>query len=255
MTNGQCAAYDAASFRFESAGALAFVNEGSGSAVPPARSMACAARQRSLSRLMPCVALEVTMTRLSTQDFAACMGIDWADATPAVCLPVAGADTRHSRVLAHTPEASGAWARTRCQRFGGRPMAVCLELTNGPLVSARRAHALLVLFPVNALTVAKYRQAFTPSRAKDDPSEAEIPLERLRKPRDKLQGLTPPRATRRTLDQLVACRRRLGEDKVRLTNRLTSALNNYVPQVLSWFSDKETTIFGDVLAQWPTLQP
>ena len=45
----------------------------------------------------------------------------------------------------------------------------------------------------------------------------------------------------RTLDQLVEFRRRLVEDKVRLTNRLTSALKNYFPQVLSWFSDKDTT--------------
>jgi hypothetical protein len=46
-----------------------------------------------------------------------------------------------------------------------------------------------VLFPVNALTVAKYRQAFTPSRAKDDPSDAELQLELLLKHRDKLQVL------------------------------------------------------------------
>jgi transposase len=216
--------------------------------------MAFAERQLSISRLMPCVALEVTMTRLSTQEFAAFIGIDWADATHAVCLQVAGSDTRESSVLAHTPEAIGAWARTLCQRFGGRPIAVCLELTKGPLVSALRAHDFLVLFPVHALTVAKYRQAFTPSRAKDDPSDAEIQLELLLKHRDKLQVLTPQSATMRTLDQLVEFRRRLVEDKVRLTNRLTSALKNYFPQVLSWFSDKDTTIFCDFLTQWPTLK-
>jgi hypothetical protein len=58
----------------------------------------------------------------------------------------------------------------------------------------------------------------------------------------------------RTLDQLVEFRRRLVEDKVRLTNRLTSALNNYCPQVLSWFSDNDTTIFCDFLTQGPTLK-
>jgi Transposase IS116/IS110/IS902 family len=58
----------------------------------------------------------------------------------------------------------------------------------------------------------------------------------------------------RTRDQLVAFRRRLVEDKVRLTNRLTSALKHYVPQVLSWFSDTDTTIFCDFLTPWPTLK-
>jgi hypothetical protein len=102
--------------------------------------------------------------------------------------------------------------------------------------------------------VATYREAFTPSRAKDDPSDAELQLELLVKHRDKLQKLSPQSATMRTLDQLVEFRWRLVEDKVRLTNRLTSALKNYFPQVLSWFADKDTTIFCDFLSQWPTLK-
>src|SRR5262245_55288295 len=129
------------------------------------------------------------------------------------------------------------------QRFGGRPIAVCLELTKDPLVSALSAHDFLVLFPVNAHTVATYRQAFTPSRAKDDPSDAELQLERLLKQRDKLQVLALQSVTTRALAPLVEDRRRLVSDKVRLTNRLTSALKNYFPQVLAWFSDKDTTIF------------
>jgi transposase len=60
------------------------------------------------------------------------------------------------------------------QRFNGRPIAVCLALTKGPLGSALRAQDFVVLFPGNAPTVAKYRQAFTPSRAKDAPSDAEL---------------------------------------------------------------------------------
>jgi transposase len=58
----------------------------------------------------------------------------------------------------------------------------------------------------------------------------------------------------RALEQLVEPRRRLVGDKVRLTNRLTSALKNYFPHVLQWFDDKDTTIFCDFLAQWPTLK-
>ena len=140
------------------------------------------------------------MTCLPMQEFAAFIGIDWADATHAICLQAAGSDTRESSVLAHTPEAIDAWARALRSRFGGRPLGVCLELTKGPLVSALRNYAFFVLFPVNALTVAKYRQAFTPSRAKDDPSDAELQLELLLKHRDKLQALTPQSATMRALD-------------------------------------------------------
>jgi transposase len=58
----------------------------------------------------------------------------------------------------------------------------------------------------------------------------------------------------RALEQLVEYRRRLVGNKVRLTNRLTSTLKNYFPHVLQWFEDKDTTIFCDFLAQWPTLK-
>ena len=54
--------------------------------------------------------------------------------------------------------------------------------------------------------------------------------------------------------QLVEHRRRLVGDKVRMTNRLTSALKNSFPHVLQWFQDKETAIFCDFLSRWPTLQ-
>jgi transposase len=58
----------------------------------------------------------------------------------------------------------------------------------------------------------------------------------------------------RALAPLVEHRRRLVGDKVRLTNRLTSALKNYFPHVLQWFDDKDPTIFCDFLAQWPPLK-
>src|SRR5262249_31006768 len=61
-------------------------------------------------------------------------------------------------------------------------------------------------------------------------------------------------STMRALEQLVAHRRRVVGDKVRITNRLTSTLKNYFPQVLQWFQDKDTLIVCDFLSRWPTLQ-
>jgi transposase len=111
-----------------------------------------------------------------------------------------------------------------------------------------------VLFPINPLTLARYREAFAPSHAKDDPTDAELQLELLLKHRDKLTPLKPQSPAMRALEQLVEHRRRLVGDKVRTTNRLTSTLKDYFPHVLQWFHDKDTTIFCDFLAQWPTLK-
>jgi transposase len=133
-------------------------------------------------------------------------------------------------------------------------MAVGLELNQGPIVSALRPYECLVLFPVNPLTVAKDREAFPPSRAKDDPTDAELQVELLLTHRDKLTPLVPQSPTMRALAQLVEHRRRLVGDKVRLTNRLTSALKNYFPHALQWFQEKDTAIFCDFLRRWPTLK-
>jgi transposase len=186
--------------------------------------------------------------------FAAFIGLDWADAKHDICLQAAGTERREFLVLEHRPEAIDAWVQTLRTRFNGQPVAVCLELNKGPIVSALRAYDFLVLFPVNPLTLAKYREAFTPSRAKDDPTDAELQVELLLKHRDKLTPLSPQSPTMRALAQLVEHRRRLVGDKVRLTNRLTSALKNYFPHVLQWFQDKDTAIFCDFLSRWPTLK-
>ena len=186
--------------------------------------------------------------------FAAFVGLDWADAKHDVCLQAAGTAQREFRSLEHSPEEINAWVQTLRTRFNGQPVAVCLELTKGPIVSALRHYDFLVLFPVNPLTVAKYREAFTPSRAKDDPTDAELQVEILLKHRDRLMPLSPQSPTMRALVQLVEHRRRLVGDKVRLTNRLTSALKNYFPHVLRWFQDKDTAIFCDFLSRWPTLK-
>jgi transposase len=194
------------------------------------------------------------MKQETHDEFAAFIGLDWADAKHDVCLQAAGPATREHLILEHTPEAIEAWVGSLRQRFAGKPIAICLELNKGPIVCALRKYDVLVLFPVNPLTLARYREAFTPSRAKDDPTDAALQLELLCTHRDKLQPLTPQSPTMRALEQLVEHRRRVVGDKVRLTNRLTSTLKNYFPQALQWFQDKDTLIFCDFLSRWPTLK-
>src|SRR6266705_1600337 len=194
------------------------------------------------------------MKQQASEAFAAFVGLDWADAKHDVCLQAAGTVQREFLRLEHSPEEINAWVQTLRTRFSGQPVAVCLELTKGPIVSAVRNYDFLVLFPVNPLTVARYREAFTPSRAKDDPTAAELQVELLLKHRDRLKPLQPQSPAMRALAQLVEHRRRLVGDKVRCTNRLTSTLKNYFPQVLQWFPEKDTAIFCDFLSRWPTLK-
>jgi transposase len=194
------------------------------------------------------------MTPPSHDTFAAFIGIDWADAKHDGCLQPAGSAQRECFQLEHTPEAIDAWVTTLRTRFHGQPVAICLELTKGPLVSALRKYDFLVLFPLNPLTLARYREACTPSRAKDDPTDAALQLALRLTQRDKLRPLNPQSPTMRTLAQLVEHRRRVVGDNVRLTHRLTRTLKTSFPQVLHWFQEKDTAIFCDFLSRWPTLK-
>ena len=95
------------------------------------------------------------MTHVSHTALAAFVGLDWADATHEVCLQTASSATCEYFQLEHTPEAIDAWVTTLRTRFDGQPVAICLELNKGPIVSALRKYDFLVLFPLNPLTRAR----------------------------------------------------------------------------------------------------
>ena len=193
------------------------------------------------------------MKLLAEHPFTALVGIDWSDKKHDFCLQGAGSQQRELGVVAHRPEVIEHWARALYQRFGG-PIAVCLEIAKGPLVHALQRYEFIVLFPVNPAMLAKYREAFVPSRAKDDPTDAEIALELLLRHREKLQPLKPQSAAMRTLTTLVELRRNLVGDKTRITNRLCSTLKEYFPQALDWFEHRDTVLFCDFLQRWPSLK-
>jgi transposase len=112
----------------------------------------------------------------------------------------------------------------------------------------------LVLYPINPATLAKYREAFSPSRAKDDPRDADYLLELLVQHRDRLKAWRPDHAKTRTLQYLVEYRRRLVNDRTRLSHRMTALLKAYFPKVLHWFDDIRTLLVCDVLLRWPTVE-
>src|SRR6266513_1676921 len=160
---------------------------------------------------------------------------------------------REQTIVKHTPAALQAWALSLRQRFGGQPLAVCLEQSRGPLIYALLKYDFFVLYPINPATLAKYRQAFSTARGKDDPTDADYLLDLLEYHRDRLRPWHPDDEKTRTLGLLVEQRRRLTSDRTRISNRLTALLKGYFPQVLDWFDDIRTRLFCDFLERWPQL--
>src|SRR5436190_2192706 len=122
-------------------------------------------------------------------DFAALIGLDWGSQEHALGLYDCTTGEREASTLAHTPEAIAHWAAELRQRFPRGKIALCLEQAKGALISALAAYPFLVLYPVNPATAARYRQAFKTSRAKSDPSDAQLCLELLLQHRTKLTPL------------------------------------------------------------------
>jgi len=200
------------------------------------------------------------MTQSKTPDaapieLAALIGIDWADQKHAVCLSVAGSDPLEQTTLDHTPEALADWIAELRQRFGGRPVGICLEQTRGALIHALLVHDFLVLYPINPATAKRYRQAFATSGAKDDPVDAQLLWELLAKHRDRLRPWTPDDAQTRKLALLCEHRRKLVNGRTALVQRLTATLKAYFPQALSWVGDDLASPMAcDFLIRWSTLE-
>jgi hypothetical protein len=186
--------------------------------------------------------------------YVAYVGIDWADQKHDLCLFDPATQQFEYSVIGAQPEAIATWVENLRKRFPQGAIALCTEQKRGPLIDALCKYDFFVLYPVHPHPVAKYRQAFTPSRAKADPTDAGILVELLLTHPDQLQAWQPGSAPLRSLQYLVESRRTLVDEKVRLTNRLTAALKNYYPQVLEWFEDKDTQVFCDFLTQYPDLK-
>jgi hypothetical protein len=191
---------------------------------------------------------------MSTDKYVAYIGIDWADRKHDIALYDCATDTWQESLIKTRPQDLLDWVNQLRLRYGQGKIAVALEQKRGPLLYALCQYDNLVLFPINPRTVANYRKAFQPSRAKSDPVDARILVELMQKHPDKLEAWVAGCPQTRALRQWVESRRMLVQEKVRLTNRITASLKSYFPQVLDWFEDKDTSVFCEFLQHFPDVQ-
>jgi transposase len=192
-------------------------------------------------------------TQIVEPEWAAFVAIDWADKKHFWRLAVAGSGQQEQGELENTPEAVDTWAVGLSVRFGGRPIALCLEQSRGSLVYMLAKYPHLVLFPVHPKTAAQYRETFCPSGAKSDPSDTASLLDLLQRHRERLRQLQPDTSETRLLQLLVETRRRTVDEKTRQKNRLTACLKQYFPQVLQWFDEVDSPLVGALLKRWGNL--
>jgi transposase len=184
------------------------------------------------------------------EPFAAFIGIDWADQQHAVCLVDARKVGFEHLMLDQRPEAIDDWTAKLRQRFPEGKLAVCLEQSRGALIYALMKYDCFVLFPVNPLQLARYREALGPSGAKDDPTDARLLVEFLQKHGDRLKAWKPDDAASRLLRLLVEDRRGLVDQRTAFSNSMKSRLKQYFPLALQMFNDIGGNLACAFLSRW-----
>jgi transposase len=180
------------------------------------------------------------------------IGLDWGHRTHAFALQDAAGRTEEGS-LEHSPEALHGWLAQLAQRYGGRPVRLALEGKGGAALPALLQYPWLQIYPVNPVTSARYRTAFTPSGASDDLPDARVLLELVRDHAPKLRPLELQDEPTRHLNSLVQARRDLVDRRTQLLNQLTSLLKSYYPQALELVDNLNTELAVQFLHRWPDL--
>ena len=191
---------------------------------------------------------------MTWKDFAAFVGIDWADEEHAVCVMDAGSQKAELTSLDQEPEAIRQWVAKLQERFPQQKIAVCLEQKRGALMYALMQFDCLVLFPINPKQLARFREALHPSMSKGDPGDAQALAELLAKHGDHLRAWQPDDEQTRKIRLLGEDRRTLVDQRTGLTNALKSRLKQYFPLALQVTGSR---LFGHLACQfllrYPTL--
>jgi transposase len=162
-------------------------------------------------------------------------------------------DATEEGSLEHTPEALHAWLAQLAARYGGRPVRLALEGKGGAARPALLEYPWLEIHPVNPVTSARYRKAFTPSGASDDLPDARVLLELVRDHAAKLRPWESPDEPTAQLNALVQVRRDAVDRRTQVLNQLTSLLKSYYPQALELVDNLDTELAVALLSRWPDL--
>ena len=134
-------------------------------------------------------------------------------------------------------------------------VGLCLEQPAVHLIPFLEAYDWITLYPINPITLQKYREAFVTSRAKDDAKDADYLADLLLTHHAKLKPWAPEDSATRAVQQLVFHRRAVVDERTGLSNRLIALLKQYFPQALVLCGeDLWRPLATAFLLKWPSLQ-
>jgi transposase len=186
--------------------------------------------------------------------FSAFVGIDWADKKHDLCVAAQDDDNPTYSIIDHTPEDLQSWVVELRKNYPHGQIAVALEQSKGALIYNLLGYEFLTLFPINPKSLARFRESFTPSGAKGDSTDAGFLWKYVVTFHKDLQPWEPADEHTRTIAFLAEGRRKVVNERTRLTSRLRSTLKMYFPQALDIIDGPlHSKLSLDFLNKWPSL--
>ena len=191
----------------------------------------------------------------STHPFDLVIGLDRSDRKADLHFIDTRTGQAQKQLLDTSPESLHDWLAQLRQQHPQARVAICLEQPAGSLIPFLETYSWITLYPINPITLQKFREAFVTSRAKDDGKDALYLADLLLSHHDKLKPWQPDDSLTRQLQQMVLHRRAVVDERTGLTNRLKALLKQYFPQALDLCGeDLWRPLATGFLLKWPTLQ-
>ena len=183
------------------------------------------------------------------------IGMDRSDRKVDLHLLDLPAHTEQPATLSTDPAALQAWVADLRQRFPRHRVAIVFEQPANNLIGFLSQYAWITLYPINPISLQKFRETFVVSRANDDAKDACYLAHLLAAHGQHFRAWSPEDADTRQLQRLVVDRRHVVDHRTGLGNRLQALLKDYFPQALDLIGEEVFRPLATAfLKRWPTLQ-
>lgn len=192
---------------------------------------------------------------MNISEFKATLGLDWADRKHDLWIRPAGGGKPQHRCVEHSAEALHEWVAQLRARFPEGRVALGIETSRGPVISALLAYDFIVIFPINPKALKNYRDSFGVSGAKSDGADARLIEEYVRLHGEKLKALQPDDTLTRQIGGWSEVRRQLVDERTALVNQAQARLKTYFPLALELLGGQFNTVMAaEFLTLWPDLE-
>lgn len=190
-----------------------------------------------------------------TPAFDLVIGMDRSDRKVDLHLLDLSAHTEQSATHSTDPAFLQAWAVDLRKRFPQHRVAIVFEQPANNLIGILSQYDWITLYPINPISLQKFRETFVVSRANDDAKDAFYLAHLLAAHGHHFRPWSAQDADTRQLQRLVVDRRYVVDHRTGLGNRLQALLKDYFPQALDLIGKEVFRPMATAfLKRWPTLQ-